>query len=308
MDPLLLDYLLFLTACAGAFVAGMIDLKTTEIPDEVPLSIFLIALLLHLARVFFFGDTSYLLAAFEVGIFYLVLGYVLFHLGQWGEADALLLTAIGFAIPKHLMFFDGIGYGFHQIYPMIFLINLFLVGAAYSILFAVAYAILNKASFSTFFERLKAKRNEFLLYFFLVFAVALPFFFVEKSTGLHDVLLKRMFFTYLAVLIMLILIEFARWVDASVFARYVRVHDLKPGDVLAEPITAGKKAYNSLLFVGLQPADIRLIRRAYKKGMLSTERYGFVKIKEGVRYGLSFFFALILTWKYGFLLSYFLLS
>ncbi len=301
MDALILDYILFTTTCLGALIAGLIDLRTTEIPDEVPLLIFLSALILHVGRAVFLDDFSFLLAGIQVGIAYLVLGYLLFHMGQWGEADALLLAAIGFAIPQPLSFFPQQVLEI-QPYPLIFLLNLFITGAVYSILFAIGYALVKRARFSEFIAHLKARKRAFLFYPLLMLLMFSPMLVLYEEMAVRIFVLKQFVFASAGIILLISLLEFARWIDESVFTRYVKISELSPGDVLAEPIGLKRRKYSSRLFVGLEEKDILLIRKAYKDGVLKTEKKGYVKTKEGVRYALSFFLALLLTWKFGFLL------
>ncbi len=304
MDSVIFEYLLFITACTGALIGGLVDLKTTEIPDRIPLATFLIALALHIMRAVVVHDASLLLHAFETALVFLVIGYVLFHLGQWGEADVLLLAAIGFAVPRPFHFFDQSLTMVEAIYPLVFLLNLFIAGAIYSIFFALGYALMKQADFTQLIKMLSSKKKMIFIFTSLPIIAAAPFIIFIRSPVLFYLILRQAILFSGGILLLLILLEFARWVDTKVFTQYIPIKRLKAGDVLAEPIVVENKKYDSKLFVGLEEDDIARIKDAYKKGKLRTEKKGYIKIKEGVRYALSFFFALILTWKYGFLLFY----
>src|SRR3989344_1939897 len=115
------EYSILATTLIGSFIGGWIDLKTSEVPDSVPLFIVLSAMLLHIANGFLGSGWQTLGWAFGVGLVYLAFGYLMFYSGQWGEADVLLLASIGFAIPQPLSLL-AFNLTFGLTYLLIFLI------------------------------------------------------------------------------------------------------------------------------------------------------------------------------------------
>ncbi len=145
------------TALVGSAIAAIWDLKTTEVPDQVSYAMIGIAL-------FIFGwqsiaDWSYMPIVNSIipGLAFLAFGFIMYRLGQWGGADVLLLSAIGFLLPG----FPNYGQTVFS-YPLTFFINLFIVGAAYMLLYAVVFAVLNKRIFSNFSKDLKASNKVIL--------------------------------------------------------------------------------------------------------------------------------------------------
>lgn len=94
----ILIYSAVLIACVwGAYQ----DMKSTFVSDWVHISIVLSAFILHIL-----GNPHNILYGLATAIPFLAFGYVLVRLNVWGEADMLLLAAIGFAIPQPLVFFN----------------------------------------------------------------------------------------------------------------------------------------------------------------------------------------------------------
>ncbi len=271
------------------FLAGIYDLKTTEIHDVFPYSIFSISFIYY---IFFRKDL--LSFSFKEVFIGLIIGYALFYLGAWGEGDALLLAAISFSLPllyPHLSILFGL-------YILAFyLVALFVIGAIYSVIYSIIFAFVKKGSKAfkeAFKEFLKAK----LFLSLSIFGIFLYIFFLIEDI---KYILSYIFF----LIIFPFLYVFAKYVEKNVFEWYVDVENLKEGDVLAEDL--GIKKFSSKLFVGLSKEDVKEIKNLYIKGALKTTKKGKIKIREGVRYGLSFFFAcLVLQFFFSYFYLFFL--
>jgi len=264
------------------FLAGVYDLKTTEIHDAFPYSIFLFSFIFYLL---FQG--GFIVLAVKLTCLGLLIGYLLFYVGAWGEGDALLLAAISFSLP---LLYPSLTSYFGMYVFDLYLLTLFVVGAIYSIIYSVIFA-LTKKGLSVFKESAKELLNSKVFLTFLIFGIILAIFSIYN----------RIFYLipYVAFIIIFpFLYSFAKYVEKNVFEWYVEVEKLKEGDVLAEDL--GIEKFSSKLFIGLTSEDVREIKKLYKEGKLKTEVKGMVKIKEGVRYGLSFFFACLLLYLFSF--------
>ncbi len=305
---ILSDHTLFLIACLTSLAGAIYDIKTTEIPDFVPLGGFVGALLIYLGRGVVFSQWDDIFIAFATATIFLVLGYALFSTGQWGEADVLILASIGFAVPKPLSFFHPNLMAVNHLlfYPVAFLINCFVVGAIYAILFTLIYALLYAEKKSELlkasFEGMRIKGVVASIPLVMGCTAYLYLSPLNESIAMEMVLVGA---KYTAIMFLLfILLNFARHADRNVFMRYISIQKLKEGDVLAEDVKTPTKRFSSKLFVGLTKQDVDFIKKAWKSGKLKTERKGKIKIKEGVRYAPTFFLSLLVTAKYGFIFFY----
>ncbi len=289
----MIEILLFAAALIGTAAGGWIDLKTTEIPDIIPASIVGAGLILHIAEAYFAGSMFPLYAAFAAAIGYLAFGYVLYYTGQWGEADVLLLGAIGFILPVAPSFFNATASGtIWYTYPLIFLLNTFIVGGVYSIIYAFIVAFREKRVVNSLYSDIRANAKSFskiaLLFlagatviaaYISTYIVRIPMYF----------LMERALVLLPAIILLFFIYRFAIVVDKIAFRKKVLSSKLQEGDVLAESISAKGLKMGGKLFIGLTKEQIKKIQKAKKT----------VWIKEGIRYGPTFFLALVATWLYG---------
>lgn len=285
------EYAILATTLIGSFVGGWIDLKTTEVPDSVPLFIAISALFLHVANGIFGAGWETLLWGVGASIAYLAFGYLMFYTGQWGEADVLLLAAIIFAIPQPLSFFNmQVGLS----YPLIFLINTFIAGAVYSMIYGIVIATRTKNFWSLFKKELAESKIRFvkILSIVVLGIIAITLFFGDFGNSSAGLAL----FIIITVGLIYLLFAFAKTIDKNSFKKKISSKQLREGDVLATPIPELKMT--GKLFVGLTMEDIKKIQKAKKT----------VEIKEGIRYTMAFFFAILATMFFGSLLPFLILG
>ncbi|MEM5802128.1 MAG: prepilin peptidase, partial [Candidatus Aenigmatarchaeota archaeon] len=226
------------------------------------------------------NNFSYIMNSVIVGLIFLGFGFLMYYLGQWGGGDAKLLSAIGFLLPVKPEFSVQTFLPF----PLTFFINLFFVGAAYMLIYAFIYSISNQKIFFYFIKDIKAS-GKFLsitLAFFLIFIIFFSSFNSIKMLGfLSFSFVTQITLVFLLFSILLFLIwKFARTVEKHGFVKRIPISKLKVGDVLA----------NSRYIEGITAEELKKIKKSGRK---------FVKIKEGVRFGLAFPLALLTTIYFG---------
>jgi Flp pilus assembly protein protease CpaA len=275
-----MQYIPFITALFGSAIAGAYDLKTTEIPDVLPYSMIAIGLAYYLYLSLTYSNFYYLIISLAVGLLFLGFGFVMYFLGQWGGGDAKLLSAMGFLLPIKPEFSVQTLFPF----PLSFFINLFLIGAAYMLLYAFIYSLMNRKILQVFVKEVKAS-SKFL---FLSFASFLIFIFFSsyyifttffEFVPLSFIVKFSLLISFLTLIFFLIW-KFARIVEKVGFVKRISVKKLKVGDILAE----------SKYIEGITEKELRKIKRSGKK---------FVKIKTGVRFAPAFTLALLFTVFFG---------
>jgi len=286
-----IEVLFLAAALIGTAAGGWIDLKTTEIPDIVPISMVGTGLILHIANSILLGSFHGLVYALTIGAIYLALGYMLYYTGQWGEADVLLLAAVGFLIAQPLSFFNITA--MKEIYPLVFLLNTFIVGGIYSIAYSAVLAVRKPEVFSNFFKDIiKNRRKVTTLIISLTSGVAVLTIITGYALKLNIVLeyIALQFILAIPIITALILLyRFAVVLDCTIFKSSVQVSKLKEGDVLAEDLKLKSTTLSGKLFIGLTGEQIKLIKKEKKH----------VSIKEGIRYGPTFFLSILFTWFFG---------
>ena len=274
---MMLDNLLLSTALVGSAIAGIWDLKTTEIPDQVPYAMMAIGIVIHIVKSIVTSSYVPILNSCIVGLSFLGFGFLMYYTGQWGGGDAKLLSAIGFLLPT---------FPTRTMFPfsVSFLLNLFFVGAIYMIIYAIALSFLERDVITRFVNDIKASSKMLALNFCGVWlTMILSTFLLSKifyvGLGISE-LLTFSITSIFCILTLFFLLKFVKAVEEVAFKKKIPVSELKVGDVLA----------SSRLWEGITKEELIKIKKSGKK---------YVWVKTGVRFGPSFILALIFTIVFG---------
>jgi len=288
------EWIPLLAALGGSVVAAAWDLKTTEVPDEVFYAMFGIGIGYYIYQSFLASSLMpFVMPAAFAGVMFLI-GYGMYKFGQWGGADAFLLTAVAFllpAIPLDLGFTPRMLFPF----PVSYLINVFLVGTPYMLVYIAIIAARDRNVQKAFGRDMKASAKTYLIFTSVVFLIFLGLtFYISQELSAQtplSVLVKLSAFPAIGSFVLFVIYKFGRSVENVAFKRKIPVSQLKVGDVLLE----------SKQFVGISARKVAAIKKSGKE---------FVVIKEGVRFAPAFPLALLFTLFYGdaifFILKYFL--
>lgn len=264
-------------AFTGSILASIWDLKTTEIPDEIPYVMIAIGAITHLIESFLLWNYLPFLLSLVVGLSFLCFGFLMYYTGQWGGGDAKILSAIGFLLPTYPS--GKILFPF----PVSFLFNVFIVGAAYMILYAFILAVVERRILFSFVKDVKAS-SKFLFILLIMTIVSILFFrfgiyWLSNVATLGDI----PYLAFMSTLVMLALfffLKFVKTVEEVGFKKKIPVSELKVGDVLLE----------SKVWDGIDEKQLKKIKKSGKK---------YVWIKEGVRFAPAFPLALLFTLLFG---------
>ncbi len=254
--------IIILLAVVGSVIAGLWDLRTTEVPDPIPIGMVAIGIVFWIGNWLLTGDSTSLIVSLVVGTALLAAGLLLYKKGQWGGADAWILAAIGYMIP----FYRG------EIFILPYILNFMLVSIVYTVIYSIVIGLLNRKIF--LYVKKDFIQNAKLLIAVPVTVIAVLFaasFALPQTVGLSARLLP------LIVLLMLFW-RYALVIEKHVFRKKIPASRLRKGDVLEN----GN-------WVGLTESQIKRLRK--------TKR--FVVIKDGMRFVPVFAIALVLTLLYG---------
>ncbi len=225
----MLEIILLVVAFIGSILAAFFDLKTTEIPDEIPYAMMVVGIAGHIIKSYLVWSYWPFLLSMIVGLSFLGFGFLMYFMGQWGGGDAKILSSIGFLLPQSPVpvetFFP---------FPLSFFFNVFLVGAIYMILYALVMSIFNKKIWSVFLKDLKANARMILISngSLIVSVVLIGIFFAKYFEPFPVV--DVMFFGITIVIVFLglfILWKFVKTVENVGFKKRIPVSKLKIGDV-----------------------------------------------------------------------------
>ena len=243
-------------------IAGLWDLKTTEVPDHLLYAMIAIGVIYWVANWLLIGDLNSLVISLTVGTILLAIGLIMYKKGQWGGADAWILAAIGYMIPLY----NG------EIFIIPYLLNFVIVSIVYSVIYAVILGLMHKEVFGHVKDDLVSKWKitvgipVVLLVFVLVTVVERPFLTSLVLNMFVLMTLLVLFWRYAVVL------------EKHVFKKKIPTSKLKVGDVLEK----GN-------WIGLTERQIKNLRK--------QKRY--VVIKDGMRFVPVFAIALVITLLFG---------
>lgn len=274
------EQLAFLTALIGSAVGAAYDLKTTEIPDRIFYMMLAVGLVIVALNSFLSLNIWPFLFSTAVGLILLAFGFLMYKAGQWGGADAKLLAVIGFLLPATPSFMQRLYFPF----PISYLVNVFLVGTPYMLLYAVVIAARNRKVIEEFSRDMKASSKVIIISSVLLFvifvAISLYFASLFNAKLSYEELAKNSLLPVFATIGLFAIFKFSKSVEEIGFKRKIPISRLRVGDILDE----------SRELEGIAEKELRKIKRSRKK---------FVVIKEGVRFGPAFPLALLFTLLYG---------
>ena len=254
----MLEIILFLLI--GLVVAAAWDLKTTEVPDELPYLVIIVGIFYWFVISSAGNDFTYLFYSLTIGTLLLIFGLAMYKTGKWGGADAWLLAAIGYTLPLYN----------NQIFMISFVPNFLIVASAYTILYSFAIGMMHKESFS--YLRKDLAKNYWV---FLIPAVFLAF---PAYVYLQGSLLLLSFVPFFLMLFLVVFWRYALVIEKNVFTRKIPASKVREGDVLQE-----------MVWRGLTPEEIKEIKQKKK----------FVTIKEGIRFVPVFPITVVVTLIFG---------
>lgn len=288
----MLEYIIFAIALIGTGFAGWQDFKTTGVEDKYAVFIGVSGILISFFNSFITGVWSGFYYSIMSGVAFLIFGYIMYYSSQWGEADVLILGALGFLIPESLSFFAAdIAYPY---YSLVFLATIFIVGGIYSIIYSGVVAFKTKGFLNDFSRRLHLYSGTFLNFSVIIFIFSVLFLgYIKNNYLLYvDVAVQQLIMISVFYVIGFFLVTFSKTIDSLSFSRRVNVTDLCEGDVLAEKLDSNddySKKLSGKLFIGLEKEDIAYIKTVRKQ----------VLIKEGIPFVPAFFFSIIFMWLFG---------
>ena len=238
----------FLIAISTTLFAGIYDLKTSDVLEEIPALMISLGLFYWYMLSLICKEPMHIVNSILTGLFFLSLGLLLFKLKFWGDGDAWILGGLGFLLPS-------LNFPF---YPFSFILLIFIIGGIYSLIYIIAYGMLNKKVRKAFVSEFKKYQNLCLSFLILCMLISV---FIPIA-----ILLGALPVIYL----------YSKIIERNM-RRKVRTDKLKVGDVIA-----GRE------IVGLTKEEIEKLKKERK----------FVEIQEGVRFTMVFPITLVLVYLF----------
>ncbi len=221
-------------AFIGSLTAGVLDLKSTEFPEDIPYLMVALGIFIWYIYAVTFGDFTPLILSIAIGGILALIGWLSYKAGAWGDGDAAILTAIFFLIPSLSFLISYIS-------------NLLIVAVIYLITYSLIISF-RKIPINEFLSDLKKK-----WYFLTAVFASLPFIIIFSYY--NPEFIRPLILLWISALGMLIFTIYAKKIEKNIFKRKISVKDLKSGDVLA----------SSREWIGLTEEQVEKIRHQHKQ-------------------------------------------
>ncbi len=271
--------IIYTIVLVGLLIASVSDIKTTEVPDWLNYSLIIIGLgvrLLYSTVTFDWSIMLYGLAGF--GIFF-AFSCMMFYTGQWGGGDSKLLMGIGALL----------GFNFTLEAPIfIFLINLFLAGAVYGLVWTLFLAVKHRTKL---LKDVKGRLQQEGVKKLRMAVLMLMLAFIILSIFVADPILK----TTVLVTALLCVVMFYLWimiksVEDTCMLKWVSPRKLTEGDWIAKDVKVKAKYICGPKDLGVEKKQIKkLIKLKVKK----------VLLKQGIPFVPSFLIGFIVMMFFG---------
>lgn len=269
---------LFLVIALITLIIGTYtDFKTREVPDWLSYGLIFTGVSIHLIYSLITSNWIFLLEGLAGLALAAAIAIPMFYLGQWGGGDSKMLMALGALI--------GLEFSVKS-FLVSLLVNIFLLGAVYGIIYGAVLAISHRDHFFKKFKKvLSEKRNIKLrtgLILFCILLFILSFF-------------ANSFRIQILLLILILVISFYLWafvkaVEKAVMYKFISPSRLTEGDWIAKDIIA-----KGVRICG--PKDLGITKEQIKK--LKKLHIPKVFVKEGIPFVPSFLIAFIFAYFLG---------
>ncbi len=279
----MLDILLIIIAVIWLTFASVSDLKTREVPDWISFSLTIIAVAFLLIQIINQKNYKLLINPLIFGIIFTVIAFAMYYTKQWGGGDTKLLIPLGIifsSYPEKLL--NYLNPTLNMQFPIILLINIFVIGTIYSLLYSFYLAIKNKEKFIKEFKKNESKTAK-IIGIILAVVLVIATIFLQSPKNVLFLLLS------LLVLITPYLLAFVKSVEKSCMLEKISTSKLTEGDWVIEDIYHNKKLILSKNNLGVTKNEIEIIKKIKRK----------ILVKNGLPFIPSFLIAVIISLIFG---------
>lgn len=275
--------LIWVIVIIALFVSSYTDIRTREVPDWVSYGLILISAGIRLTYFFATFDWSYLTEGALGFVLFAAIALIMFYAGQWGGGDAKIMMGIGALLGLRLDWMD---------FSLGFIVNIFLLGAVYGLVWSSSLALLNWKRFK---KEVKAvvHAKKMILARKLSLLVSAVLLVIALFAG--NFFAKLMLFTcVLLFMSTFYLWIFIRAVEKACMYILLEPERLTEGDWIAKDVVVAGKKICGPKDLGVSMSQIRKLIRLKKQRKINK-----VLIKQGIPFIPSFLLAFIATWLFG---------
>ena len=284
-----IELILLILAFIVTIVAVISDIKTTEVPDYANYFLIFSAVSLRVLYSLITKDWSFSLAILSSFPIIFILASIMYYLKQWGGGDAKLLISLSLALatyPSFLLNFFNPRNIF--VFPITIFTNILIIGAVYSLIYAIIIAVKNRKKFvKPFVEVLKNKFKLQISIFTIITLTATLLTFI----GIPKMII---FIISASPMILFYIYIFIKTLEATCLIKRIPIGKLMEGDLILENIIYKNKVIHKK-YQELTRKQLEVIKK------MNIEN---IKIKQGIIFTPAFLMSLIISLIFGNLFLY----
>jgi Flp pilus assembly protein protease CpaA len=275
------DIIITAIVLIGLFIASITDLKTREIPDWLSYGLLFFVILTRILQTSIERSYSILIPTIIAFAIFFAFGNLMYFTKQWGGGDTKLIAAIGtaFAVQPSYLTTPSL-----FPFPVVLVINIFLVGAIYGLIYATVLAIKHSKDFKKQFKKINSqsdiKKIKWIIFIMAILIVITSFFFLPLDLRILSSIIAVILLTIPYMLAMIKSVEF------SCMYKKLKPSQLTEGDWVQKNIYKNKKLIYKVNPYGIDQKAINILKKAKIKEVL---------VKEGIPFIPSFFIGTLLT-------------
>ncbi len=273
-------WIFLIIALAVLIIGSCSDLRTREVPDWINFALIFIGVGIHSILAITTSSWQPLLSSgvgLGIGI---GVAFAMYYMGQWGGGDAKMMMGLGAII----------GFDLSNLFLIGFIINAFILGAAYGLIYGVVLALRKRKEFAKKFRELYYKTPKYLriavlwlLLLMIVLGLVVMFLF-------PSILLISVIGLLIVLLAVYYLYLFAKAVEKCCMLKYVKPSELTEGDWIVDEIKIKGKYVCGPKDLGIEKKQIQQLKKHNIKKVL---------IKDGIPFVPSFLISFIFTYYFG---------
>lgn len=276
------DVILLSFAFLVLVISTITDIKRREVPNWISFSFLGFVIFIKIITFLFSWNYSILINAGIYFIVFFILGNLLYYGQVFGGGDIKLLYGLSIAFSSNPFFYSNQINNFNEPFIMAFIINSFIIGAIYGILFSIFIVTKNEQNLKrfklSFRQGLKKQEIGFKILLWICVIISLIFLIM----GFVD---SIFFLFFVFVLIIPFLFLFEKIVEQEFMIKEVYANNLTEGDWLVKKMNVLNRIIKPNVH-GLNIREINYLKKNYR---------GKVKIKDGLPFVPGFLISLILT-------------
>jgi Flp pilus assembly protein protease CpaA len=264
-------------ALIALIIGSYTDFRTKEVPDWLNYSLIFTGVFLHLLYSIIFSNWIVFLKGMAGLALAAAIAFPMFYLGQWGGGDSKMLMALGSLI--------GLDFSYTSFLPSL-LVNIFLIGAVYGIVYGAVLAVKHKDHFIEKFRKVLSEKKNIRLRIILI---AVCIVLIILSIFLRSVRLPLLLLVFVLVL-SFYLWAFVKAVEKAVMYRLAKPSQLTEGDWIAKNVVVKGRKICGPKDLGITKEQINKLKKLNVRNVL---------VKDGIPFVPSFLISLIFAYFWG---------